>query len=452
MVLAGICSRKIFATSVGLYSSLGLWILTLLMSIVYQSTWWKHDDFFLSTAGWVLGIQIGLLILLPIQMVLAMWELRRQKAGWPYLYFSRVITVETFLLVARVTLGVYAIIFLWNSSLIDGLRNTSDGYDWWESPHVRVPGYFVYPCVIAAAYGVIVSIEGTLSHFSGEVHNKLMACTALMSAICYGGLAVITSPVFLTVILGHDPGSERVDVMISGIFLSIVSCIHAFACMIFPSGIRTPPRFIKKIAEELSSFDVSKLNLNGLASSAAVTNCIEFLTKQRGLYTKVDLVSFTVSIMAVILTSIGICVPYDLQWAVLMMLCGNVAILFRTIPTLVAENFCHQTFVLPDVVRALNFLLENITLFIGAMGSCIIAWSSVLVAAGVINILYTIAQGIFAFVIYKMQKNTEITGVSEDTKVLTESMPEDERVNESWPEGGQIINGLEQGSLSQSYA
>ncbi|XP_042206712.1 uncharacterized protein LOC121855695 [Homarus americanus] len=385
-------------------------------------------------------------------MVLAMWELRRQKAGWPYLYFSRVITVETFLLVARVTLGVYAIIFLWNSSLIDGLRNTSDGYDWWESPHVRVPGYFVYPCVIAAAYGVIVSIEGTLSHFSGEVHGKLMACTALMSAICYGGLAVITSPVFLTVILGHDPRREGLYLMIFAILLSIVSCIHAFACMIFPSGIRTPPRFIKKIAEELSSFDFSRLNLNGLASSAAVTHGITFLNKQRSLNTKVDLVSLTVSIIAVILVSIGIDAPYGYHWSAVMMICGNAAILFRTIPTLVAEKICHQTFVLPDVVRALHFFLENLTLFISAIGSCISSWSSVEVTAAVINILYIIAQGIFAFVIYKMQKNTEITGVSEDTKVLTESMPEDERVNESWPEGGQIINGLEQGSLSQSYA
>ncbi|XP_069172059.1 uncharacterized protein [Procambarus clarkii] len=102
LVVSGICSRKTFTTTTGLYSSLGLWIVILLIAVLYQSVDWKPDSDFYSTLKWVIGLQVGLLLLLVLQIALAIWELRRQnKTRWPCINITHLFTVEMILLVTR---------------------------------------------------------------------------------------------------------------------------------------------------------------------------------------------------------------------------------------------------------------------------------------------------------------------------------------------------------------
>lgn len=82
-----------------LYSSLCLWILTLVMTIVYQNNMaWRPFPSFMDTAAWVLGYHILLLVFLPLQVRLGspgLWSPKESVDGFPGVHArGRVIIIK----------------------------------------------------------------------------------------------------------------------------------------------------------------------------------------------------------------------------------------------------------------------------------------------------------------------------------------------------------------------
>ncbi|XP_045608060.2 uncharacterized protein [Procambarus clarkii] len=449
LFLGGICSRKIFATTVGLHSSLGLWILILLTAIMYQTIDWKPDDIFYSTFGWVIGIQGGMLLMVTIQIILAMWELYRQRAGWPNVYFTHFFTAEIPVLASRVTLGIFAIIFMESSLIRRELRASIPFSNYENFQHLCYPEYYVLPCIVVSLYGVIVSSEGILSLLFGKVHNQLMACTALISAICYAALAIVTSPVFVRAVIG--PVRITQLVMIFSCASSILSFLHAIACLAFPSGVRSPPRFIKTFADRLSSIEFSVEGFNirealssssAAVSSAAVTLRNEFQESNTLCW---NIISLVVSLLAIILISSGFVGNY--YWPSILMLCGDAVVFFRSMPAAVTELAYHQLDNVPVLWKVLQIIPEDIILLTGSIGAFCYLYPAVHVASGIINILFVIFQTARMLMDYSVQNEflaalAQVTGRDENTNLMTEAEPRNTYTHCD----------EEQGSLSQVHS
>lgn len=425
LVMAGICSRKTFATTVGLYSSLGLWIAVFVTLMTYQNSVLDASDLLVSTLPWVLMFQVGLLLLLSLQVGLAMWELRRQKTGWPNIYLTHLFTFETYLLVARVTLAAFTLICLINSPMLDGLYDTSE-----LNIYVRYPDYYVLPCVVASLYGLIVSSEGLMSTLLGAVHSKLMLGTTLISAICYMALAVVASPIFVRAYIG--PYRMYSLVMIFSSLLSIVSFIHAIACLVFPSSIRTPPSLIKIIANKLSSVVHSSkdfiiqeaLSLTSFKDySAALPEKSKFRLPRT---LCLNVFSLVLSLVAIIL----ICSSGFRNWSGIVMMCGDVAVFSRTMPVVLTHLLGYQTYELPGLVKSSQFFLEIHLLLIGSIGSFCNPWYELQLVSGIVNCVLGVLQVVMMVVRMNNRNVTEGTGESEDTKQLIETDTENVNVQQ----------------------
>ncbi|KAK8752024.1 hypothetical protein OTU49_011734 [Cherax quadricarinatus] len=420
IVMAGICSRKIFATTVGLHSSLGLWIVILLTAVQYQAINWKPDDhYFLPTFPWVLGLQVGLLLLLALQVVLAMWELRRQEAGWPNVYFAHLFTVEILFLIARVTLGVFTVLYLSASQMMYGLHN-------------RYPEYYVLPCIVASLFGVITSSEGFLSLLFGKVQGPLMTCNALISAIGYAGLAIVTSPVFVRAVI--SPYIIYSEVMIFSSVSSIVSFIHAIICLVFPRGVRTPPKFISAIAKKLSEIEFSSDDFNireaFSSSSAAMSNAAVILRSKCQEHNALffNVISSAVSFLAIILASVAFgTIQYE-GWSLILLLCGDVSIFSRSTAAGVTEMFYGALSDEPTLLKCLQLILEESLLLCGVIGS-FCSGHSLAIASGVVSLTLALFQ-IYRMVVHFTKENTIISTFAvastgpEDTKPLHQADPE----------------------------
>ncbi|XP_069172051.1 uncharacterized protein [Procambarus clarkii] len=424
LVVSGICSRKTFTTTTGLYSSLGLWIVILLIAVLYQSVDWKPDSDFYSTLKWVIGLQVGLLLLLVLQIALAIWELRRQnKTRWPCINITHLFTVEMILLVTRLTLGIFIITFFNYSRIISGFWEG----DMWDSPRVRYPEYYALPCIIAALYGVIVSGEGIGSLLLGKVHNRLMTFTTFMSAICYAALAVLASPVFVRVVIG--PYRMPQDEMILAIASSIMSFLHTIACLAFPIGVRTPPHFIRTIAEIMSKeFSMNEFNIKEVLSSSSAAMSSAALTlrsKFRRCNTlHCNIISSALSVLAIILLGIGSGGYGGTLWPGILMLCGDVALFLRSLPEALSELVYHH-YNETNLLKIMHLSLENTILFIGSIGAFSNGWPATQVVCGVINIVIVIVQTGRVMQYYKYQNKgistVGETGEEEDTKPLNEA-------------------------------
>ncbi|XP_069172056.1 uncharacterized protein [Procambarus clarkii] len=423
LVVSGICSRKTFTTTTGLYSSLGLWIVILLIAVLYQAVDWKPDSDFYSTLKWVIGLQVGLLLLLVLQIALAMWELRRQnKTRWPCINITHLFTVEMILLVTRLTLGISIITCFTHSQIISGFWEG----DMWDSPRVRNPEYYALPCIIAALYGVIVSGEGIGSQLLGKVHNRLMTFTTFMSAICYAALAVLASPVFVRAVIG--PYRMPLDEMILAIASSIVSFLHTIACLAFPIGVRTPPHFIRTIAEIMSEFSMNEFNIKEVLSSSSAAMSSAALTLRskfrrcNTLYC--NIISSALSVLAIILLGIGSGGYGGTLWPGILMLCGDVALFLRSLPEALSELVYHH-YNETNLLKIMHLSLENTILFIGSIGAFSNGWPATQVVCGVINIVIVIVQTGRVMQYYKYQNKgistVGETGEEEDTKPLKEA-------------------------------
>lgn len=296
----------------------------------------------------------------------------------------------------------------------------------WDSPRVRNPEYYALPCIIAALYGVIVSGEGIGSQLLGKVHNRLMTFTTFMSAICYAALAVLASPVFVRAVIG--PYRMPLDEMILAIVSSIVSFLHTIACLAFPIGVRTPPHFIRTIAEIMSEFSMNEFNIKEVLSSSSAAMSSAALTLRskfrrcNTLYC--NIISSALSVLAIILLGIGSGGYGGTLWPGILMLCGDVALFLRSLPEALSELVYHH-YNETNLLKIMHLSLENTILFIGSIGAFSNGWPATQVVCGVINIVIVIVQTRRVMQYYKYQnKGISIvgeTGEEEDTKPLKEA-------------------------------
>lgn len=395
LIMAGMCSRKIFTTTVALYSSLGLWILNLLIVIMYQSVpIWHATSHDASALLWVLGFQIGILILLAIQVIIAMWELRRQKANWPVINFSNIFTLSTVLVVTKMVLSVYTANNFYYSQMMWSLMRIH------PDQQLNVPASFVFPCAVGCAYGLIVSFEGVASHFFGQMHNRMMACTTLISAICYGVLGVFASPAFISVVVGI-PRLDT-DVLIFASIMSALNFIHALTCMVFPSALTTPPKHLRVIVDNLQSIilsspdpDMNQMPRETIFSSRnQVTNAVVSLRNKLSASDTLIINTFStvVSLLAIILICSDMYGPRSADWSSILMLAGDVAIFSRTMPLSLTELVNKTLTPIPFLQQTVSYILENSLLFPGAIGVFCKGYPSCHVAAGVFNIMFVFFQ------------------------------------------------------------
>lgn len=430
LILGGLCSRKIFSTTIGLYSSLALWIITLASLIIFQNT---MASILLPEDLWaafpiVCGIQAALLVTITIQILLAYWELRQQKIGWPVFHLSHLFTLNTVMLVTRITVGVFALSVLISSDFWFGLpefekyrRYYSYSYDFYV-PRIKWPDYYAYPTVIALLYNIIVSSEALLSHGCGYLHTKMLCLSTLMSTIFYGGIVVVTSPVFTRRQFNSSVNAEVMNWSIGAMLLCLFQAVF---CIAKPKAMNTPPAFILAMANHLGLTAPTTIKTEGLKNSVAVLRS-KFKGSDTLLYNTVLLV---LNILAIILQ----CVNFDFNFSGTVMICGNIAMVNRILPSLIMEALMHKVESVPVFKMLVHFLIECVMLIIGICSyrSWYYGERSV---ASFVNILVVILQ------FYKLVTNpaikasaitlaTQESGGTEASRLI--SQPEDDESDHS---------------------
>lgn len=86
----------------------------------------------------------------------------------------------------------------------------------------------------------------------------------MISALFLSWIGVLVSPVFIKSYIG--PYWEYSELMIICIVTSILTFIHTIACLAVSRLLRTPPRFITKIAEKISATSLSSVLDSGYAT------------------------------------------------------------------------------------------------------------------------------------------------------------------------------------------
>ncbi|XP_042881957.1 uncharacterized protein LOC122259321 [Penaeus japonicus] len=105
-VMVDIFLKDIVETTVGLYNSFGLLSMVLGFTGAYQhrATYIPNGfEKFMLSYEWVTAFHSLLLILLILQIILSIWELRRRNIRWPTVHFSHFCTIGV---LARATLLV----------------------------------------------------------------------------------------------------------------------------------------------------------------------------------------------------------------------------------------------------------------------------------------------------------------------------------------------------------
>lgn len=395
LILGGLCSRKIFSTTIGLYSSLALWIITLASLIIFQNT---MASILLPEDLWaafpiVCGIQAALLVTITTQ-----------------------------------TVGVFALSVLISSDFWFGLREFekyrryySYSYDFYV-PRIKWPDYYAYPTVIALLYNIIVSSEALLSHGCGYLHTKMLCLSTLMSTIFYGGIVVVTSPVFTRRQFNSSVNAEVMNWSIGAMLLCLFQAVF---CIAKPKAMNTPPAFILAMANHLGLTAPTTIKTEGLKNSVAVLRS-KFKGSDTLLYNTVLLV---LNILAIILQ----CVNFDFNFSGTVMICGNIAMVNRILPSLIMEALMHKVESVPVFKMLVHFLIECVMLIIGICSyrSWYYGERSV---ASFVNILVVILQ------FYKLVTNpaikasaitlaTQESGGTEASRLI--SQPEDDESDHS---------------------
>ncbi|KAG7168226.1 hypothetical protein Hamer_G016870, partial [Homarus americanus] len=278
LAMAGIFSMAVFSTTASLHTSAVLWVLTLATTLVYNSllSWWDVQlDALLLTSSWVVGIHTALLLVLSLQVLLATWELRRQRTGWPTFQLSNVFTLGALMLTTRLVLALYQAANFFQSWMMTGVHEASDSESWY-SPVFKYPELYVFLCSTACVYGATVAVQDTLSHFMGPVHSHLMGFTDVISAIFHGCVAVVASPLFVEAFVGSYLVSPVI--MILAIVVCNVTFAQAIVCLVVPNVLWTPPLVIRTIASHLSSMDL----FEGVVEADETQSCQSATEKNPG--------------------------------------------------------------------------------------------------------------------------------------------------------------------------
>lgn len=444
LLLAGLCSRKLFTTTASLYSSLGVWSLTLVSILGYQSTFFSSEDKIFPGAFWVLIIQVAMMLQLSLQLLLAMWELRRQKTGWPTVNITHLFTLDAIMLVARMTLAVYVSAMLFHSPVTYGLRKKCGDYNEWQCPVEPYPLWLGISSLVAAAYSSIVSGEAVLSFFFGTLHTHVAWSTSLISAVCNGWVAVIVSPLFIKTFVG--PYTIYPDQIILPVITSIVTFIHTTTCLFAPRVMRTPPKFIQMITDKLSTQSLGEI-LKMIVATGPMSSSTNDIQKKAAQLK--EMINVTPEIFSNFLLSVASVVfiiilgsswwgPMYRIWGAIVLLAVNLSVLCRTIPPLVLHLYCSQNLVVPFAQRVVRQAMEGLVVLVGSLSTFVQSYDSAFIVVGVFQLAVTIIQTLLLANEYvKLRKQA---GVAGDADQLLEEESEVEGEDSTTPSPEKLVH------------
>lgn len=388
VLVGGLWTRQFFSYTFSLYSSLSMWALTLTWAIIYQNVVAWNSRMNLDFVCWVLAFQIVLMLLLSVQILLCVWELRRQNAGWPTINVRNIFTVEAILVTARLTLTVFTFSVMAWSQMMRGYDTEKDPRfeSFWGTPRERFPLAVIFVCLSAICFSAVATMETTLSMMFGKLHKNMTTVTCILSTLCCIAVAVLNSPVVLKVMSNTD----RIypETMYFTIGLSVVLFLHVVASLVFPIGSRSPPGIISKICDFMGSF-MSSLR-NGSVDEQLLNSSL-LQRKGKG-FLVVNMISAIFTTLSIIIAGSVWDSPMYRAWGTVLVLCSNSATLVRTLPAFVMEFMCKE----PDNAtlnqRLMAMSLESFGLLVGASAMCAESWGGGEIFVGVMNLLFFVFQ------------------------------------------------------------
>ncbi|KAK4310432.1 hypothetical protein Pmani_017997 [Petrolisthes manimaculis] len=408
-ILMASCCIDIFTTTVSLYTSFALGVLTLTCTLISQSHVNVEDEDFFQMTVWMMASFIALLLLLSLQTVLTIWELRHQSAAWPIINWMNFFTWNTAFLVARMALGVYVIISLCESPFTRGIytKCTNDWNDW-SCPHVRYPIWLSLPVMGTATYSLLVTFEAFFSYYLGISHRPWTIITLVESGLGYILITILGSSFFLRVLLPHSnpyyhAGIE--DITIISMITGIVTFIHLLANLFIPNMLQKP----FSVKNDLVSVIQALNEVRDKVKSSR--NCIN------------NYVSGLMSLALIFMMLTNWWGHLEDHWGMVVLFAVNISILCRAIPSVVLYITVSEDMFLSFKGRAARTGIEGLLAFIGFLGSvCSSAPDSTKpIVAGVIMMVFTIIQIlILANEHSLLKKQSEVPPSDDQQKILNE--------------------------------
>ncbi|KAK4308844.1 hypothetical protein Pmani_019489 [Petrolisthes manimaculis] len=369
-ILMALCCIDIFTTTVSLYTSFALGVLTLTCTLISQSHVNVEDEDFFQMTVWMMASFIALLLLLSLQTVLTIWELRHQSAAWPIINWMNFFTWNTAFLVARMVLGVYVIISLCESPFTRGIytKCTNDWNDW-SCPHVRYPIWLSLPVMGTATYSLLVTFEAFFSYYLGISHRPWTIITLVESGLGY---------ILITILL-ESPLATFQSLLPCSVKNDLVSVIQA----------------LNEVCDKVKSS----------------RNCIN------------NYVSGLMSLALIFMMLTNWWGHLEDHWGMVVLFAVNISILCRVIPSVVLYIMFSEDMFLSFKGRAARTGIEGVLAFIGFLGSvCSSAPDSTKpIVAGVIMMVFTIIQIlILANEHSLLKKQSEVPPSDDQQKILNE--------------------------------
>ncbi|XP_069945489.1 uncharacterized protein [Cherax quadricarinatus] len=391
IMLGGVFSRKLFSTTAGLHTSAVLWVLVLVIMILYNANAVNfYSENTLLASGWVVGVHASLLLLLSLQLVMTIWELRRQKTGWPTLVPGQIFTLGAMLIAGRMTLSVYFTLNFYNSWMIFGVQDFSTNLDFWPSSVLRFPEQYVLPCATACAYGGTVVIQDLFSHFMGPVNNVLRACTATVCALLYISIAVITSPLFVKIIIGSF---VRPTLMVLAILTSILSVLQAILCFVIPDVLKETPEVFRVMVSRLQSSARFASERGFRPSSITLANVEDAVDTGKNIVNEDITCNFfllLVQVQACVAAVLAVSGDWSnlyITWGTVVMLCGDAAVLTRILPSFLVQLAAFTRIKAARFLQVTCLLLECALLLVGSVATFCMDTSVGHTAAAVVNLI-----------------------------------------------------------------
>ncbi|KAK3893836.1 hypothetical protein Pcinc_002371 [Petrolisthes cinctipes] len=392
-ILTASCLGNIFTTTVSLYTTFALGVLTLTCTLVSQSNVDIKDEHF-QMAVWMLGSLVALLLMLSLQTVLAIWELRRQKAGWPTLNWMNLFTWNTAFLVARLTLMVHVVICLcgWESPM----RGIVTRCWYWNCPHIRYPIWLSLPVMAAATYSLVVIFEAFFSYYLGISHRPWTVITLVGSGLCNILIAILGSPFFTRTITPHSHHSYDpidMDITIFSTVTCIVTFIHLLVYIFTPNMLQKPFRFVKFVTDQISTMSLSDVFANNSLSALQTVN--EVSGKVKAFQNCIN--NIASGVMSFVLIVLMLCNWWGHlgdQWGMIVLFAVNISILCRVVPSVLLYIKFSEDRLMPFIERATRTGIEGILVFIGFLGSvCSYGpYKTISLIVGLIMMVFTVIQ------------------------------------------------------------
>lgn len=411
LVMACFVSRKVISTTAVLHSATCLWVVNMAVTVWFQyaakDMIYGHDDF-KETFFWILGIHVGQLLLLTIQVLMAGFVLHQEKIPCFSINFSHLFTISTVVLAGRMTLGVFSLIMFFNSAFIRGMVNRRESFDRWNFPKVRFPEEYVFTSVVILVYGAVACAESLLSLLLGKVHAAVMGATGLLSGIGYCYVSIIASPSVMTIITGHDTYYTQF-IMTFTLGGGLLSLIHGIITLIQPKRMVSPVNIPSVLEKTFSIENAFQRHVNhALAAPSPHGNMLAGIENIVAVRSGIsDWIIALLSLLSLILASVGAGnIPWP-HWMGYVLIGSNMSVLCRILPSILTKQE-EKTSAFKTLIIT---ILEGVPSLVGAIGG----WCS--------NNGPTITAGVLTFLIVLFQVKILLSRIKVDVSFKNDERP-----------------------------